>query len=272
MYRLATHSRTRIRLAACLAVVSLSSIAPGADLTSRSRARVGDMRGFERDQTSTASGDLSSYISVAPRAERVKPGMQLPPAAESKRKSGSTGKSAIAKAAALASIPEVGLRRLTVGSQPRPEGVFNLAETTANIQLQPATSQRLFLHEEVAHVDVIDSDICTALKSGARELDLIARRAGETAVAVYYKQGRSAETYRISVGTGNEGQTTTSNDEQLETLIAEIFPRSAVTLTPQEESLLVSGVVKSDREAVRILSLVRSLRLIPVVDQLKVQR
>jgi hypothetical protein len=78
--------------------------------------------------------------------------------------------------------------------------------------------------------------------------------------------------YTVRVGTLKKPPSELADDQPLQTLIAEMFPESDVLLTPQDHKLVVTGTSRSDAEAIRLISFVRSLRLVPVVDQIKVQR
>lgn len=81
-----------------------------------------------------------------------------------------------------------------------------------------------------------------------------------------------AEVYTISVGTHDVQQTQLPSDQHLQALITEMFPDCDLLLATEDESLVITGAASNDAEAVRIVSFVRSLRLVPVIDQLKVQR
>ena len=72
--------------------------------------------------------------------------------------------------------------------------------------------------------------------------------------------------FRITVG---RAAGIAEEDEKLRQLLAELFPDSDVMLTDRQGKLVVDGLAKDQQEAVEILSVIRSVRLIPVVDQLQ---
>jgi Flp pilus assembly secretin CpaC len=60
--------------------------------------------------------------------------------------------------------------------------------------------------------------------------------------------------------------------ERLRDTLRDLYPDSDITLTPASGKLIVQGTVASDDEAIQILSLVRRMQLIPIVDRLVVKR
>ena len=141
----------------------------------------------------------------------------------------------------------------------------------AKIRLDSATSYRLQLHDSVESIDIGDRDVCEALISD-RELNLVGKRTGETSVKIHYTTSRVSEVYKVTVGAPRELQDEVPSSQQLRQLVAETFPGSQVAITTKGSTLVVSGAAKDRFEAVCILSFVRSLRLVPVIDQLQVQR
>ena len=76
--------------------------------------------------------------------------------------------------------------------------------------------------------------------------------------------------YRVHVGRASRGR---KGDDRspLQIVIARAYPHSDIQIVSQDKTLVVSGVARSENEALDILSAIRSLRLIPVVDQIKVR-
>lgn len=157
-------------------------------------------------------------------------------------------------------------------SKPRPTNTLHATRLVGNIQIAPATFHRLRASDQIARVDIADRQICTVFNQASHEIDLVAKRAGETTVTVHYATSRTPDTYAIKVGAETRGPAEDDEESRLKKLLAEMFPDSDISLAPKDRSLVVTGTARSDHEAIRIVSFVRSLRLIPVVDQLQVQR
>ncbi|MDP6723143.1 MAG: hypothetical protein QGF59_31055, partial [Pirellulaceae bacterium] len=77
--------------------------------------------------------------------------------------------------------------------------------------------------------------------------------------------------YRVHVGRTSRGRKG-DHRSPLQIVIARAYPHSDIQIVSQDKTLVVSGVACSENEALDILSDIRSLRLIPVVDRIKVRR
>jgi hypothetical protein len=77
--------------------------------------------------------------------------------------------------------------------------------------------------------------------------------------------------YRVPAGRASRSRKG-DDGSALQMMIARAYPHSDIKVVSQYKSLVVSGVARSENEALDILSAIRSLRLIPVVDQIKVRR
>jgi hypothetical protein len=137
--------------------------------------------------------------------------------------------------------------------------------------LDLTTTYRLQTPGAIRQIEIADRKVCEAVFAGTREATLIAKGRGTTTLIVWYGTPLSPITYRIHVGRNFGGQADDENS-RLRTMIAETFPQSDIKIVSNEKTLEVSGVARSDNEALDILSTIRKLRLIPVVDQVKVRR
>ncbi|MBI2477662.1 MAG: pilus assembly protein N-terminal domain-containing protein [Planctomycetia bacterium] len=140
------------------------------------------------------------------------------------------------------------------------------------IKLDTATLHHLRVQDPIARIEVGDESVCGAFRLTDRELDLIAKQNGKTLVTIHFTTDRKPEVYAVRVGSLTEPECDLASDLPLQTLVAEMFPDSNVLFTSTDNKLVVSGTSRSDAEAIRLISFVRSLRLVPVVDQVKVQR
>jgi Flp pilus assembly secretin CpaC len=100
-------------------------------------------------------------------------------------------------------------------------------------------------------------------------LALVGKQEGQTDMMIWLEGEPAAKQYRVVVGRGDAIQ---PNQDKLERLLAEMFPQSHVTLSQRDDRVQVNGTAKSRQEAIQILSVVRSVKLIPVVDNLQLQR
>ncbi|HUG70527.1 MAG TPA: pilus assembly protein N-terminal domain-containing protein [Pirellulaceae bacterium] len=141
-----------------------------------------------------------------------------------------------------------------------------------NLRLDAGTFHYLQLSDTIHRIEVGNPQICEVLRQADRRLELVAKRNGRTTVTIHFAAARIPEVYAISVGTHDVQQTRLASDQHLQALITEMFPDSDVLLAAEDASLVITGAASNDAEAVQIVSFVRSLRLVPVIDQLKVQR
>ncbi|MBM4000040.1 MAG: hypothetical protein FJ297_10975 [Planctomycetes bacterium] len=147
---------------------------------------------------------------------------------------------------------------------------------------------------EIARAESVDPTICDAVQFSPFELTLIGKRDGQTHVRVWFKNqdqdqstggeqqekpsgaapapSREASTNYLIAVKSPEDQARVA-DREYDKLLASIrslHPDARVELISSGDRLVVQGTVSSEDEAIQILSLVRKVRLIPVVDRLRV--
>jgi hypothetical protein len=77
--------------------------------------------------------------------------------------------------------------------------------------------------------------------------------------------------WSIRVGSDNSGKRGVQGDAALSRLVTELYPQCRLKLSIADDKLIVEGQARDRQEAVQILSLIRSVRPIPVVDRLTVK-
>ena len=137
------------------------------------------------------------------------------------------------------------------------------------VRLAVRTSYPLQAPGRVTLATVVDRSVCEVVQHSPYEVALVGKHEGQTDVAIWLEGGRSAQVYRVVVG---RGDVAAQDQGKLERLLAELFPRSRVSVTQHEGSVRVDGVAKNRQEAIQILSVVRSVKLIPVVDNLRLRQ
>lgn len=143
------------------------------------------------------------------------------------------------------------------------------ARPTKEVRVAERTSYPLQAPGRVTRITVVDRNVCDVVQHSPYELALIGKHTGQTDVAVWLEGQPTAQVYRIVVGRGGVQPV---DQGKLQSLVADLFPESRVTITQRGEAVYVDGVAMNRQEAIKILSVVRSVKLIPVVDNLEVLR
>ncbi len=161
----------------------------------------------------------------------------------------------------------------TAGSVSREQGQESIAlaaHQQLDVGLRKASPLRL--DSEVERVEVLDESICEVIQFSASELSVIGKREGKTQVRVWLKGQSSQEVvgYQVCVGTPEDAPSTSQEYAKLRESIAELYPDASIDMRESAGKLYVRGTVANKEQAVGILSLIRRVRLIPVVDQLEV--
>ena len=141
------------------------------------------------------------------------------------------------------------------------------------LKLRARTSHSLRTEGRIRQVSVSNRLVCDAMQFAPFEVAFIAKNAGETNVTLWMDGRRQPQVYRIAVeDSAVEKPKVGAEYAKLKKLLDEMFPASRVTLTPGRNQLVVAGRAKDQQEAIQIMSVIRSVRLIPVIDRLQVRR
>lgn len=126
---------------------------------------------------------------------------------------------------------------------------------------------------DISRVESTDPRVCEVIQLAPREIAIIGKQPGITRVDFWQDGTASRESYVVLVGTdAAELERTRSEFSKLYESIRELYPNSRVTFSRQNGNLIVSGTARNKEEAIAIITLVRRLYTIPVVDKLAAPR
>ena len=115
--------------------------------------------------------------------------------------------------------------------------------------------------------------ICKLIKTSENTISLIGLREGNTRIAIMTANAKGEESIEIRevrISSGPVKQTSLRGvSREVSQTIAKLYPRSQIEVVPQGTELIVRGYVESEKDARKIISLVRKTTLTPVVDQLQ---
>ena len=164
-------------------------------------------------------------------------------------------------------------KETVVTSDVKPNGEPNEPTVTHHrLQLQVKQSGLLRLPREVEKVEVVNGELCEAILFENREVSIIAKSEGTTHVMLTMKGDQASTNYLIAVTAPQAAaQSRVSSQGKLAQTIQGLYPNANVEVTEENGRIVVSGEVSSNDEAFKILALVRRVRLVPVVDRLRVR-
>jgi hypothetical protein len=153
------------------------------------------------------------------------------------------------------------------------------ARTTINenslsrLRVAVRESRLLRTNLDVHSAASLDSEICEVVHFSAREVVLVGKKPGTTRVDFQCgTDQRTQASYMVTVGSDPTSTVRAGSEySKLENLIRELYPACEVRLEPNGNSLIVSGTAKDRQEAIAIITMIRRMRTIPVVDELTVQ-
>lgn len=146
----------------------------------------------------------------------------------------------------------------------------------ANLRFQPTEVRALKVDHPVQRVDVQNTAVCAAVKTGPQQVQLIATGVGKTKLTLWTVDAagqEQGELYEIHV---TDTRTAQADDAQslaatLTQSIETAFPMSRIVVHYQNGRLLISGSCPDEDSARRILRMVRSACAMPVDDKITVR-
>jgi Flp pilus assembly secretin CpaC len=143
------------------------------------------------------------------------------------------------------------------------------------LRVEERESRLMRTQFDVVRAESLDPRVCDVIQFAPREVAVIGKERGMTRVLMWQK-GNPGEpiSYTVTIGSDDDEQGRVLDQySKLHTVIQEMYPNSDVTLRPDSGRLIVSGTVESSEDAIAVITMIRRMRTIPVVDQLKtVQR
>jgi hypothetical protein len=186
----------------------------------------------------------------------------------------SAGEKSPRVARASVSSDDFSEQNLARPTRPAPRGELT---THGRVQLELQQSRVIRTRREVLRTEVLDPAICDVVQSQSGEISITGKRPGETHVRVWGQgkgtSGEVATNYLVVVGTANQQANRQADQhDRLVTRLAQEYPQADLEIIVSDDGVVVEGRVRSNQEAVDILSQVRQVWLVPVEDRITVRR
>jgi Flp pilus assembly secretin CpaC len=128
----------------------------------------------------------------------------------------------------------------------------------------------------VKQVFVEDAGICRVVLTAQNEVSVIGRSVGTTRVAIKAdgKNGEEVTIIQVRTAPTWDLPIATSEDdfEQLSITVHEMFPDSKINIVRnKDDSMIVAGIVPDELTAVKIMTFIRRVCLVPIRDMVIVQ-
>lgn len=140
------------------------------------------------------------------------------------------------------------------------------------LELSPRQASHIRTSFEVEKAIAVDQEICDVVQFSGHELAIIGKQPGRTHVRVWFKQQQHSTNYLVTVRSPIPNGADDIQCDKLRRVIEEMFPGARVEIVQDGNRLIVNGTASSNDEALQIVSLVRRLRLMPVIDRVVVKK
>ncbi len=124
----------------------------------------------------------------------------------------------------------------------------------------------------IHRVEILDRSICDVVQFSPHELAVVGKKPGSSAMRIWYVGQENSTNYLITVRPTDPAGQAADQCEQIQQMIDEMFPSARVEIVSENNSIVVRGIASSNDEALQIVSLIRKLRLVPVIDKIVVER
>lgn len=159
------------------------------------------------------------------------------------------------------------------GVQPVGEFEGNLMVAGESLRLRREDVSSFSTKSPIIEYSVEHPGICKMIRTSENTVSVIGLRDGITRVAVVTADPSGNQIIEIRDVQVAGGEATESGlqavAQEMSQTISKLYPKSRVRVISGEEKLWVRGLVHSESDARKILSLVRKMTLTPVVDQLR---
>lgn len=187
----------------------------------------------------------------------------LPPVVEAPRTRPIPAALASHKAQPPATRVAVDATTLTENNMTVGAGIALGAQDTTSV-----TSENPILEYSAEHPSV-----CQLIRTGEKSLTVVGLRGGSTRIALISSDAegkRQVEIREVRVG-AVDAQQVNKNQlcREMSQTVSRMYPRSQVEVIAHGDQIIVQGIVQSESDARKILSLVRKTALMPVVDRLQ---
>lgn len=136
-------------------------------------------------------------------------------------------------------------------------GAIHVVEDADELVVLLGKNRLLRTSVEVRRAAIDDTTVCEVIQLGPNEVSLVARAAGTTFASVWFGDEQHPVTYVIHVPAEGPPEAGVNRLRVLESVLADLFPGSRVTVHPDGPRIVVAGYARDTLEASEILSVVR---------------
>jgi hypothetical protein len=146
------------------------------------------------------------------------------------------------------------------------------ADRAEKMQVESQAMRALQTKGSISKVHIVDGSVCRVVANGNR-LFVVGDQPGETLVEVSTDNGAKPTYVKVCVvKPWQQANKSSVAVDQVASIISHLVPDADVEVQPQPDgSLLVKGMVESKEQAKKIVSSIRKMVLVPVVDALEIQ-
>ena len=134
-------------------------------------------------------------------------------------------------------------------------------------------TQHIRTSRDITAVEVDNDEVCEVLRISSREIVVVGKSTGSSAVRISFDSGTNEDVHLFQVA--DRTTRDVPNDgtlESLQSVLHRKFRGSELQLTTRQGSLLVKGTATDPQQAVQILAFIRETCLVPVIDQVETSR
>lgn len=146
------------------------------------------------------------------------------------------------------------------------------ADRAEKMQVESQAMRALQTKGSISKVHIVDGSICRVVANGNR-LFVVGDQPGETLVEVSTESGTKPTYVKVCVvKPWQQANKSSVAVDQVASIVSHLVPDAEVEVQPQPDgSLVVKGMVESKEQAKKIVSSIRKMVLVPVVDALEIR-
>ena len=140
------------------------------------------------------------------------------------------------------------------------------------ISIAPRETRAIHLDVDATRAESLDPRVCDVIQFNPHELTFVGKQPGLTRIDCWQDGNPdSRKSYLVAVGVDpSKEQQARDQFSKMRVALQDMYPGAGISLTENNGSLVVSGTAASKAEAIAIISLVRRMQTVPVVDALAV--
>lgn len=146
------------------------------------------------------------------------------------------------------------------------------ADRAEKMQVESQAMRALQTKGSISKIHIVDGSVCRVVANGNR-LFVVGDQPGETLVEVSTDNGAKPTYVKVCVvKPWQQASKSSVAVDQLASIVSHLVPDADVEVQPQADgSLLVKGMVETKEQAKKIVSSIRKMVLVPVVDALEIR-